>query len=180
MSANLVVDIRGGADFQTSVSPAVGVGNTPASGTLVGEIVDLLHADTYCNVFVAGGPTSGPLQVRVQTSDSTASGTFTDPTSGLPASAFPSAFLSGGLMWVNSGLLSSGNQSISARVSGATNFASGGLSFGAFIRNGRYARLLAMSGTFTAPVIAGFVSNKKTTGSGGGFTYSPGSGVVSV
>jgi hypothetical protein len=60
-------------------------------------------------------------------------------------------------------------------------FASGGIGFGAFQRTGQYARLnlLSTSGGPTSGnsvVIAGFVAQKRTTGSGGGFTWLPQSG----
>ena len=178
MSANLIVDIGGAGDFKPSVASAVGVAGTPASGVIIGAIVDMLHSDTYCNLMVTGGPTSGPLGVQVQTSDATTSGSFTDPTSGL--SQLPTGFSSGGILWVNSGLWSSGNTPLSSPINNAPLFCSGGVQFGAFNRLGRYARAIALSGTFDAPLVAGFVSQLKTTGSGGGFAYSPGSGVVSV
>lgn len=180
MSANLIVDLGGTCDMRVSVAPAQGVGNTPASGPLFGEVIDLLHADSYCNLVVFGPPNSGPLAVRVQVSDSPLSGSFTDPTSGLPASAFPAGFLSGGVAWFNSGLVASGNRSVSAPVDNAPIFCSGGAQAKAFIRTGRYVRAIALSGTFTAIPYVAFLSQKKTTGSGGGQTQSPGSGVVNV
>ena len=171
MSANLLVDLANTSLPSTSgkpnvsIGPAAGVGATPASGTVIGQIVDLLEADTYCNLAVAAGPSvSGQFRIAVQNSDSTASGSFFDPTSGL--SAFPGACLSGGIFVFNSG---------------NTQMNSGGLGFGAFIRTGRYARAIILSGDqFNAPVTAGFVSQLKTVGSGQGYTFSPGSGTISV
>lgn len=180
MSANLLVDIGATGDFATSIGSAAGVASTPASGEIIGQIVDLLPSNTYTNVFVAGGPNSGQLGIQIQTSDSTTSGSFTDPTSGLPAGALPSFLVSGGIMWVNSGLWASGYTPTTSVINNAPNFCSGGVAFGAFQRPHRYARLIALSGGFTAPVMAGFVSQLKVTGSGGGFSYSPGSGTVNV
>ncbi len=171
-SANLVVDIGSTCDFQPSI--AVGSG----SNLVIGGIVDLLHADTYCNIYVAGAAGSGIIEVRVQTSDSLTSGSFTDPTSGF--TQLPTSFVSGGVFFANSGLWSSGNQSLSAPVDSAPLFCSGGIQFAAFQKPQRYARLVANSGPFPNFFSAGFVSQKRTTGSGGGFTFSPGSGTVSV
>lgn len=173
MSANLVVDLANTTDYRASLM--IGSG----SNTLVGEIIDLLHADTYCNLFVAGGVGggSGAIQIQVQTSDSTTSGTFTDPTSGL--ASFPGGsggIASGGNFYANSGLWASGNYSLSSPCSGAPLFASGGIQFAAFQRPGRYARLLNVSGPFGGAITAGFISQKKVTGSGAGFSWSPGSG----
>lgn len=169
-----MVDLGATCDYRASIM--IGSG----SNFIVGEIIDLLHADTYCNIFVAGGAAggSGVIEARVQTSDATTSGSFTDPTSGLPQ--MPSFMASGGVMFVNSGLHSSGNFSLSSPVNDAPVFCSGGIQFAAFQRVGRYARLINVSGSYPGAITAGFVSQKKTTGSGGGFTFNPGSGVVNV
>jgi len=172
MSANLVVDLGNTTDYRLSVQRHSG------SNLLVGEIVDLLHADTFTQVYVGGNFGSGPIGVRIQTSDGTASGTFTDPTSGLDQ--FPTVIASGGIFWANSGLWQSGNYSLSAPVNNAPLFCSGGIQFAAFQRPHRYARLVYISGDFPQPIQAGFVANKRTTGSGGGFTLSPTSGTVNV
>lgn len=175
MSANLVVDLRNTTDFR----PSVGVGS--GSNLTVGEIIDLQNSDTVCNIYVAGAQgASGEIEVRIQTSDDTTSGNFTDPTSGIPAGSFPSVVLSGGRFITNSGLWVSGNQSESAPVNNAPLFCSGGIDFAFFQRPQRYARLILISGAFPNAITAGFVSNKRTTGSGGGFSFQPGSGVVSV
>jgi hypothetical protein len=172
VSANLVVDL--GSTVDRRVSVAVGSG----ANLVVGEIVDFLGANTYCNVFVAGAAGSGVIEVRLQTSDSTASGTFTDPTSGL--AALPTYVASGGAIFVNSGLAVSGFSSMCAPVASAPVFCSGGIEFGAFQRPHRYARLILNSGVFPNALTAGFISNKKFVGSGAGFTFSPTSGTVSV
>ncbi len=177
MSANLVIDLRNTCDYRPSVS--VGSG----SDLTVGAIVDLLHANTLTNVYVAGGAGSGAIELRIQTSDSTLSGTFTDPTSGFqPAGVFPitESIVSGGILFANSGLWVSGNTSLSAPVVNAPLFASGGVQFGAFQRPHRYARLIWNSGPFPNFATAGFIGNKRTTSSGGGFTFNPTSGTVNV
>ncbi len=174
MSASYLVDLGnttnicpGGPAGPTSISPANGVGSTPASGVIVGTPVDMLYANSFTNLLVVGGvSTSGAFQVQVQTSDSLASGTFTDPTSGLPATAFPTSFLSGGISIVNSG----------AAVSGSV-FASGIAWAAGFQRPHRYARAIIMSGNLTnSPIWAGFIGQLKTDGSGQGFSWLPQSG----
>ena len=214
-SANLIVDVGGTGLFPPSCVNA----NSPLSGAQVGTVVDLNNADTFCNIWVAGGATSGIAAVQIQTTDVTSgqlssgglqaivtSGAFTDPTSGL--AQLPTNISSGGILWVNSGLWSlpqgggaSGAMSVntfglgtnpvfggqtpaggSFPVSGSfTVFGSGGgMAFGAFQRPHRYARLNILAGSFSAPIIAGFLSQLRTTGSGGGFTFSPTSGAVNV
>ncbi|MDO8673658.1 MAG: hypothetical protein Q7O66_19790 [Dehalococcoidia bacterium] len=174
MSANLVVDLGATCDYRTSI--VVGSG----ANLVVGQIIDLAHADTYCNVWVAGGVGSGVIEMRIQTSDGVTSGSFTDPTSGRASNQLPAFLASGGVMFANSGLAVSGSQSLSAPVNTAPLFCSGGIQFGAFIRPHRYARLISNSSVFPDAIQAGFISNKRTTGSGGGFTYAPGSGTVNV
>lgn len=180
MSANLVVDLGNTTHLEVSIASAIGVGGTPASGQIVGEIVDLNDANTFCNAYVAGGPTSGIFSMAVQTSDSLTSGSFTDPTSGL--AQLPTSFLSGGVFVVNSGIGNSGRGGGTVPpVSGAPAFCSGGLQAAGFQRPHRYARLMALSGgSFDATVVAGFITQSRTTGSGGGFTLSPSSGLVEV
>lgn len=148
------------------------------SNLVVGEIVDLLQANTYCNVFVAGGAGSGAIDVWIQTADATTSGSFTDPTSGL--AQLPVNIVSGGRLIANSGLWVSGNYSLTAPVNNAPLFCSGGIFFGAFQRPHQYARLIWNSGPYPNAAIAGFISQKKVTGSGAGFSFSPGSGTVNV
>ena len=182
MSANLVVDLGNTCLMAPSlpggivVSPSGFVAGL--SGQLVGNTVDLINADTYCNVYVAGtSVTSGPLRVGVHAADAPTSGTFTDPTSGL--ATMPTSFSSGGWLVIgqsgtNPGVLNAGNG-----VSGQ--FLLSGFTVGAaFMRTGRYARLILGSGFYDGPIQAGFISQLKTTGSGGGFTLAPGSGSVSV
>lgn len=164
MSASLLIDLGNTCSLDDSISPAVGVGSTPASGVIVGVPVDLNNSNSYCNLLViAGQSLSGQFKVLVQNSDSTTSGTFTDPTSGL--AQLPTSFLSGGVFVVNSG--------------GA--LSSGGIVSAAFQRTGRYVRAVVMSGDQNnSPVTAGFVSQLRTTGSGAGYSLSPGSGTINV
>lgn len=178
MSANTLVDLGNSTQQGLSISAINGVGGTPASGELVGGIVDMLHANNYTNLVVVGGPTSGLLSIQVQVSDQTTSGSFTDPMSGL--AVFPGAFLSGAILIVNSGLQVSGSPNLPG-VNNAPLFCSGGVEAEGFQRTARYVRARALSGgSFDAPMSALFVSNLKTTGSGNGFTYSPTSGTVNV
>lgn len=174
MSASYFVDLFQTTQYRTSLM--VGSG----SNFTVGEIIDLLNANTYTNVFVTGGVAggSGAIEIRVQTSDSTTSGSFTDPTSGL--AAFGVNMVSGGIIWANSGLWNSGAVSPCAPVNNAPMFCSGGVFGGAFQRPGRYARLVLNSGAYPGAITAGFFSQSKITGSGPGFSYSPTSGTVNV
>ncbi len=163
MSANLVVDLANTVVAEPSIpgsAPAF-----PCSGAIVGAPVDLMNANTYCNLYVAGGLSqSGVLRVLVQTSPSTTSGAFTDPTSGLQV--MPSNFSSGGVFVINSG---------------GAGLISGFMDFSAFQRNFRYARCIALSGDFwTAALQAGFISQLRTVGSGGGSSMLPSSGAVRV
>lgn len=195
------------------LSLAIGVGNTVASGELVSRFADMKNTGGLCNLVVVGGPTSGPIAIQVQCADAISgvimsggvppSGTFTDPTSGL--AQFPSTFISGGIVWFNSGLYSlpgGGNVSgtnglglfpaglnpvfaaqgsLGYTVSGTfPAFASGGAGCASFQRTGRFVRCIALSGAFTADAKIMFVEQLMTTGSGGGFHPSPGSGAVSV
>lgn len=157
MSASLLVDLGNTCQLANSIQPANGVGASPASGVIIGQYVDMINANTFTNLFVAVGPNlSGAFRVGVQTSDLTTSGSFTDPTSGL--AALPTAFQSGGLFWVGSG----------------GNVASGVWQAAGFQNPNRYARAVVLSGSAAnAPVTAGFINHKKTTGSGGGFTMAP-------
>ena len=181
MSANLVVDIGNTCQFVpsiTTLSLTSGVIAAPCSGAIVGDVVDLGPSDTSLNIFVTGrnAVTSGQLRIAVQTSDSTVSGTFTDPTSGL--ATFPGAMQSGGILVLNSGGL--GNGLFGAFVSGQC-INSGFAVANTVQRNAQFARLIALSGDFfTGSLTAGFISNLRTTGSGGGFTFSPTSGTVNV
>lgn len=190
-SANLIVDIGNTAQFQPTILPGGGgIGVTSgqigivsgiimvASGGIVGQSVDMLHSDTFCNLMVAGQAlnTSGQLRIAVQTSDSDTSGNYTDPTSGL--AVMPTSFQSGGILWLNSG--GAGSGTIGGGISGNA-MQSGFVQFAAFQRPGRFARAVALSGDFfVGPLMVGFVAQNKTTGSGGGYTLAPSSGTVNV
>lgn len=183
MSANLLVDLGNTAQLGYSLPNNVAIGSggvvdTRNSGASVGASVDMLHSDTWCNVLVAGiCLTSGPLVLQVQVSDSDVSGNYTDPTSGMASIAGP--MQSGGLIYLglsgiaNPGLFNSGFVSGQSLLSGFAAAAG-------FTRNGRYARVNALSGFYQGPLTALLVSQYKTTGSGGGFSFAPGSGTISV
>lgn len=143
------------------------------SGVMIGDIIDLVNANSYCNVFVAGRSiTSGPLLVGVQCSDSTASGTFTDPTSGLPS--LTNRFSSGGYMVLGSGPATDATLGVFGSGTSGNYFLSGFCAIGAFQRPQRYARLYLGSGFgVMAGFTAGFISQLKTTGSGFGTSQQP-------
>lgn len=180
MSANLVVDLNNTCLMQTSIAdgPVLsGSVTVPCSGAVIGNIVDLVNANTYCNLFAAGVSASGQLRLQVQCSDGTTSGSFTDPTSGYQT--FPGAFQSGTILWINSGG-GTGTGVLGTFTSGQC-IASGFFVAQGFIRTGRYARVLALSGDFFAGgLTVGFISNQKWTGSGAGYTFSPSSGSITV
>ena len=171
MSASYLVDLGATVQHLPSIAPAAGVDGTPASGLIIGIPVDMLYSDTYTNIVVPGGVSlSGAFRIAVQTSDALTSGSFTDPTSGLPAGAMPTSFLSGGLYTANSGAALSGTPCCSGVVGAA-----------AVQRPHRYARALILSGSANnAPAYVSFMGQFRTTGSGAGFTFSPGSGTVQV
>lgn len=186
MSASLLVDLGNTCQLAQSV-PTPGQMSPSglicgASGALIGQSIDLLHSDTFCNLVVVGNnvaPLSGAFIFGVQTADNDVSGQFTDPTSGLPQ--FPTTFSSGGLLWLNSG---STGGTFGAQTSGQS-VLSGFVVAAGFQRLGRYARvnfrgdIAACSGS-NGSLTAGFVTNFRTTGSGGGFSFAPGSGTVNV
>lgn len=176
-------------------------------GDTVGKSVDLNHADTICNLNVVGLAVtnlSGQVRIGVQCSDSDVSGNYTDPTSGLQT--FPSWFASGGIIWLNSGGVLGGtiqgaiagsppslNMGVPGLPAGFTQansgspnsgyaIASGFNVFASFQRTGRFARAFVVSGDlgYLGPLTVSFVSQLRTTGSGGGMTYSPSSGQVNV
>ena len=162
MSAGLIVDLANTSIMYPSISPANGVGASPASGVIVGMIADLRDSNTFTNLVAAFGPsTSGQFRVQIQTADDTNSGSFTDPTSGL--AVMPTNFLSGGIMVVNSGNAQQ----------------SGGFLGAGFLSPHRYARAVVMSGDqFNAPVTVGFIKQAKRTGVGPGYSYSPALGTI--
>lgn len=166
MSASLIVDMGSTLVQPTvSIAPAVGVGGTPASGVIIGMPWDGLYGNTATQLAVTAGPSiSGQFKVQVQCSDSLASGSFTDPTSGL--AQMPGFFLSGGIVVVNSGNV----------------FASGGTFLTYFQRPQRYARAVIMSGDQNnSPVNCNFYSQLKVSYSGIGASQSPaGSGTFVV
>ena len=185
MSANLIVDIGNTCYAYRSLVTTAAFWQ---SGIIVGDVVDMLHANTFTNLALFGAltgnnPNSGQIRVGVQTADTTNSGDFTDPTSGM--AAFPTVFESGGIVRLNSGSVGvpAGQQgTFGAFISGHA-IQSGFTEFAGFQRPGRYARIISVSGPldfYQGPLILAFVSQLKTTGSGGGFTLAPSSGVVNV
>lgn len=177
MSANSVVDL--GNTVQVTPTVINGSGNLfPCSGAVIGASVNLINADSMCQVQITGCPTygSGQIRVQVQCSDSDVSGTFTDPTSGL--AQMPSVFTSGGIVTINSGGLNNGIYG--PGVSGQF-MLSGFSAFAAFQRPGQFARANLLSGDFFAGnVSVNLLSQLKVTGSGGGYTLSPSSGGINV
>lgn len=199
-SASLVVDV--GGTCLTYPSLPVGASGTlsggvfSSSGTLVGQTVDMLHANSFTNLQICGLSlnTSGQCQIQVQVSDTDTSGNFTDPTSGMTLSSsggsMPTWFASGGILWLNSGGLlggtlqgavnAGGGLAGAAGTSGTPNsgyFITSGFTVAAgFTRQARFVRANVLSGGFyVGPLHLSFLGNLRTTGSGGGFVGSSGS-----
>lgn len=180
MSASTTVDLGNTCQILPSITGA-GPGSGivyAASGAIIGQSIDRLNSDTFCNLLVQGQAVfgSGLLRVAVQSANADVSGQYTDPTSGL--AALPTAFSSGGILWINSGALGGGV--LGALTSGQA-VQSGFSAAAGFQAPGRYVRANVLSGDFYAgPLNVSFVSQLHTTGSGGGFSMSPSSGAVSV
>lgn len=167
--------------LQPALSGVVG----SASGAYVGQGVDMSQSHGFSNMvinmlasFGSGG--GGECRIGVQCSDTDVSGAYTDPTSGL--AAFPTVFQSGGIVYLNSGslcLLSGGGGSYGPAISGHMPL-SGVIESAGFLRPQRYARAIMFgSGQFGGDIAVGFIEQLHTTGSGGGFSWSPqGSGQV--
>ena len=117
----------------------------------------------------------------MQTAAATTSGSFTDPTSGLPV--FPTPFVSGGLLVIGSGAWAAAGDVGGIFGSGVSgqNVLSGFFAAAAFQRPHRYARVNTLAGfmDWCTPQ-AGFIGQRPTVGSGQGFSYSPGSGTINV
>lgn len=174
MSASLLVDLYDTCLMGLSL-PTNGSGTFfAASGVVIGQSVDLLNANTFCNLAMFGlASASGDLRVQVQTSDFDTSGSFTDPTSGL--AQLPTIFASGGIVAIASGSNSVLGQGLSGQ------FMLSGWALGAgFQRPARYARVNLVSGTYVGAFTGAFISQLKTTGSGAGFSYLPTSGTVNI
>lgn len=180
MGASYLVDLGN----TTQLGLTIGLGGAgsglvySASGAVIGQTFYMGNADSVCNVLIAGNEVfgSGQLRVQVQCADTDTSGSYTDPTSGL--AQLPSWMSSGGIFILNSG--GTGNGTIGAFVSGHA-IQSGFAEAGFFQRVGLFARANVLSGDFYAgPLTVTLVSQDRTTGSGGGFSYQPGSGTVNV
>lgn len=180
-SASLVVDLGNTTQQGASIvdAPFLSGGSIfVASGATVGQSIFMGNADTFCNLQLTGVSASGQLRVQVQCANADVSGQYTDPTSGL--AQFPTSFASGGILWINSG--GTGGGVLGAFVSGQA-LASGYAAAAGFQRTGPFTRALALSegsAQYAGSLHAVFISNLRTTGSGGGFSYSPGSGSVNV
>ena len=175
MSSSLLVDLGNTCQLAQSITTS---GAFAASGALIGNIHNMQNANTFCNVMIAGLPNvgSGQLRIAVQTANATTSGSFTDPTSGL--AALPTSFSSGGIIILNSGALLGGVLSTAAS---GQHIASGFAVSAGFQRPGVYVRANVLSGDFyNGPLSVTFVSQKRVTSSGGGYTPNPTSGVVRV
>ena len=185
-SANLTVDLgnttqMGNALFGWSQTSGVSNALCVASGTVVSQSIDMLHANTYTNVVITGQSTSGQLRVQVQTSDQDVSGQYTDPTSGL--AQLPGVFQSGGIIWINSGGTGNGlfgpftsGQAIASGFCVATALQRPSATPGANIGGGRYIRALVLSeatAQYAGPLTINFLGQFRTTGSGGGASWQP-------
>lgn len=157
MSANLIVDLRNTSKHAVSIADAIGI--KPASGVIIGHIVDLLAQNTMCQVIITHGLSqSGFFGVQFQESDTTLSGDFTAVEASGTAQ-WNNPWVSGGRIVVNSG---------------GGSLISGGVVCGAFERGKRYVRaILESGGLFDATGTIAFLSQHKTTGSGAGFTMNP-------
>lgn len=175
MSSSLLVDLGNTCQLGLSVATS---GAFAASGALIGAVQNMQNANTFCNVMVAGMPTtpSGVLRIQVQSANTNSSGSFTDPTSGL--AALPTSFSSGGILILNSGGLLGGV--INTAASGQ-HFYSGFAASAGFQRPGVFVRANVLSGDFyNGALTVTFVSQLRTSSSGGGYSYQPTSGVVRV
>jgi hypothetical protein len=190
---SVIIDIGGACVSQKSIPSTAVAGKgglaissggciSSLSGILIGDVVDLRDANTYCNVYVAGlSLGSGPLVIGIQASDSVLSGTFTDPTSGLPQ--FPRGVTSGGFLIIGSGAWAAAGDVGGVFSSGVSGYmvTSGFMAIAAFQRPQRYVRLFVGSGFMDcAGLTGGFISQFKFVGSGPGFSYLPTSGIVNV
>lgn len=174
------MDLYDTCDTLTSIVPTPFLSGglvAPGSGAFVGNGVFLGNDNSFCNLFATGQSFSGRLRLAVQCADADVSGQYTDPTSGM--SALPTAFQSGGILWLNSGL----DGGVFGPVVSGQNMISGFFAAAGFQRPGTFARVIALAeGTaqFAGPLTAGFVSQRRTTGSGPGYTLSPSSGTINV
>lgn len=176
MSASYLTDLGNTVQMGVSITdgPLLSGGLIAvASGTTIGQGINMNNANSFCNLCLTGISSSGRLRVQVQCADTDTSGSYTDPTSGLPQ--LPTAFSSGGILWVNSGL---DNGLLGPVVSGQS-IASGFQVAAGFQRTGTFVRANVLTeGTaqFGGSLTASFISQLRTTGSGAGFSWAPSSG----
>lgn len=182
MSASFLVDLGNTCLQLPSIQqPALSGVIGSRSGALVGLGVDLHEGQGACNMqltVLAEGPSlsggGGELRVGVQTAPSDVSGQYTDPTSGM--ASMPGGFSSGGILVLNSGggpFTSGQGGTFSAPVSGQM-LLSGVTVASYFQRTGRFARAIMFgSGSFGGDLSVSFIEQRKLTGSGGGFAWSP-------
>lgn len=149
------------------------------SGVQIGDSIDLNDVNHFTNVYVEGRSFgSGPLLIGVQDSPDSTSGNFTDPTSGL--AQFPTWFRSGGWLIIGSGPATATNLGIAGSGLSGQIIQSGFMTFGAFQRKGRWARLVLGSGFYDGTLRAGFIAQRRVIGSGTGYSVSPSSGILNV
>lgn len=182
MSASYLVDLGGSCQLTPSI---FGIQSTSgnvyaASGATIGQSCFTPYSDAACNVVIQGNCAygSGQLRVQIQTAPADVSGQYTDPTSGL--AVLPSWFSSGGLLWLNSGGLL--GMTVGGQASGQSSghqISSGFAEAAYFQKPNTYLRANVLSGDFYCGDLAvTFVSQFRTTGSGGGFSTQPqGSGI---
>jgi hypothetical protein len=170
-SAGYVIDLGNETFSYPSILNQSG-GTFLASGALVGQGINFANQNAMCNLHVCGNAifASGQARIAVQCSDTDTSGTYTDPTSGMPN--FPGAFASGGILWLNSGQVSSGV--LNNGASGQGPLTSGFSVCQGFQRPFTFVRAVALSGDFFAgSLTVNFFSQQRSVGSGGGFSTSP-------
>lgn len=173
MSASTLIDLGGTCQLSQTIAGGATTSGVilAASGGTIGQSCFMPYSDNYCNVLITGLPAyaSGQLRIAVQGADNDVSGQYTDPTSGL--AVLPTWFSSGGILWLNSGGLLGGT--IGAAASGDY-IASGFAEAAAFQRPNAYVRANVVSGDFYAgTLVVNFISQFKTTGSGGGQSQQP-------
>lgn len=146
--------------FVNSVSGSILSGGGPLSGMFTDPTSGLAQLPSWCSSGGVFWVNSGLYALPGGNNVSGVSITAGYPTATLPFGPNPVQAAMGGQT-----LLMSGSW---------PKMGSGGIAFGAFQRPNQYVRMVLLSGaTQTAWLAAGFISNKMTTGSGGGATWQP-------